>query len=66
MGRCQSTPGLVESCGRTTLEDMYLPQPSLVPPHHATMLQQQRQTQYDQVQILQNQQQQHLQNLAHR
>lgn len=25
MGRCQSTPGLVESCGRTTLEDMDLP-----------------------------------------
>nr|XP_036226058.1 potassium/sodium hyperpolarization-activated cyclic nucleotide-gated channel 2 isoform X2 [Bactrocera oleae] len=28
MGRCQSTPGLVESCGRTTLEDMWLPPPS--------------------------------------
>ncbi|XP_055839287.1 potassium/sodium hyperpolarization-activated cyclic nucleotide-gated channel 1 isoform X2 [Episyrphus balteatus] len=25
MGRCQSTPGLVESEGRTTLEDMWLP-----------------------------------------
>ncbi|XP_037925694.1 cyclic nucleotide-gated cation channel alpha-3 isoform X2 [Hermetia illucens] len=25
MGRCQSTPGLVESGGRTTLEDMWLP-----------------------------------------
>ncbi|KAM7345009.1 uncharacterized protein ACRADG_011504 isoform 1-T1 [Cochliomyia hominivorax] len=51
MGRCQSTPGLVESCGRTTLEDMYLPQPVT----HSTHLQQQqqqqqRQTPHDQVQ----------------
>ncbi|XP_046810114.1 cyclic nucleotide-gated cation channel alpha-3 [Lucilia cuprina] len=65
MGRCQSTPGLVESCGRTTLEDMYLPQPPLVP--HSVLLQQQqqqqqtqRQTPHDQVQ-----QQQHLQNLTY-
>ncbi|TMW43497.1 hypothetical protein DOY81_011423 [Sarcophaga bullata] len=27
MGRCQSTPGLVESCGRTTLEDIRAPSP---------------------------------------
>ncbi|XP_055379586.1 cyclic nucleotide-gated cation channel alpha-3 isoform X2 [Condylostylus longicornis] len=32
MGRCQSTPGLVESEGRTTLEDMWLPPPSSAPP----------------------------------
>lgn len=49
MGRCQSTPGLVESCGRTTLEDMDLPQPPLVP-HSAQHMQQQRQTPHDQVQ----------------
>ncbi|XP_041447989.1 potassium/sodium hyperpolarization-activated cyclic nucleotide-gated channel 2 isoform X2 [Drosophila obscura] len=31
MGRCQSTPGLVESCGRTSLEEMWLP-PAPTPP----------------------------------
>lgn len=60
MGRCQSTPGLVESCGRTTLEDMYLPQPPLVP-HLVLLQQQQRLTPHEQIQ---QQQQQHLQNLA--
>uniref|UniRef100_A0A1A9VFQ5 Uncharacterized protein n=1 Tax=Glossina austeni TaxID=7395 RepID=A0A1A9VFQ5_GLOAU len=52
MGRCQSTPGLVESCGRTTLEDMYLPPPSVpLVPHsmqqlsrHEYQLQQQTQS----------------------
>uniref|UniRef100_A0A1B0AL76 Uncharacterized protein n=1 Tax=Glossina palpalis gambiensis TaxID=67801 RepID=A0A1B0AL76_9MUSC len=39
MGRCQSTPGLVESCGRTTLEDMYLPPPSVpLVPHSMQQL----------------------------
>ncbi|XP_030370043.1 uncharacterized protein LOC115620772 [Scaptodrosophila lebanonensis] len=32
MGRCQSTPGLVESCGRTSLEDMWLPPASASAP----------------------------------
>uniref|UniRef100_A0A1B0FP30 Uncharacterized protein n=1 Tax=Glossina morsitans morsitans TaxID=37546 RepID=A0A1B0FP30_GLOMM len=39
MGRCQSTPGLVESCGRTTLEDMYVPPPSVpLVPHSMQQL----------------------------
>ncbi|KRF97962.1 uncharacterized protein Dwil_GK21842 [Drosophila willistoni] len=38
MGRCQSTPGLVESCGRTSLEEMWLP----------PALQQQQQQQFSQ------------------
>nr|NP_611717.2 uncharacterized protein Dmel_CG42260, isoform B [Drosophila melanogaster]AAF46902.2 uncharacterized protein Dmel_CG42260, isoform B [Drosophila melanogaster] len=46
MGRCQSTPGLVESCGRTSLEEMWLPPAtagasSLM--HHHQALQQQHQ-----------------------
>ncbi|XP_016953082.1 cyclic nucleotide-gated cation channel beta-1 isoform X5 [Drosophila biarmipes] len=46
MGRCQSTPGLVESCGRTSLEEMWLPPAtanasSLM--HHHQVLQQQQQ-----------------------
>ncbi|XP_067630915.1 cyclic nucleotide-gated channel alpha-3 isoform X4 [Eurosta solidaginis] len=43
MGRCQSTPGLVESCGRTTLEDMWLP-----PPTALSSSQQQQQLQHQQ------------------
>ncbi|XP_033233691.1 cyclic nucleotide-gated cation channel beta-1 isoform X6 [Drosophila pseudoobscura] len=46
MGRCQSTPGLVESCGRTSLEDMWLP-PAPTPPaplvHHPLTHQQHHQ-----------------------
>ncbi|XP_049698560.1 cyclic nucleotide-gated cation channel alpha-3 isoform X11 [Helicoverpa armigera] len=34
MGRCQSTPGLVETSGRVPIEDMNLPPaPALPPPH---------------------------------
>ncbi|XP_051860128.1 uncharacterized protein LOC117572236 isoform X1 [Drosophila albomicans] len=58
MGRCQSTPGLVESCGRTTLEDMWLPPASAL--HHAQQQhqqQQQQQQQHQQLQQLQQQQQ---------
>ncbi|XP_058981654.1 cyclic nucleotide-gated cation channel beta-3 [Musca domestica] len=55
MGRCQSTPGLLETCGRTTLEDMYLPPAPLVP---FSGMQQMRQTHpTDQVQQQQQQQQ---------
>ncbi|XP_034654552.1 potassium/sodium hyperpolarization-activated cyclic nucleotide-gated channel 4 isoform X2 [Drosophila subobscura] len=54
MGRCQSTPGLVESCGRTSLEDMWLP-PAPVPlssllQHHLTHQQQQQQHHHQQQQ----------------
>ncbi|KAH8284734.1 hypothetical protein KR054_000299 [Drosophila jambulina] len=52
MGRCQSTPGLVESCGRTSLEEMWLPPATM---HHHQQLQQHQQQQ------LQQQQQQQLQ-----
>ncbi|KQS62995.1 uncharacterized protein Dere_GG20095, isoform D [Drosophila erecta] len=41
MGRCQSTPGLVESCGRTSLEEMWLPPATVM--HHHQALQQQHQ-----------------------
>ncbi|CAH0406006.1 unnamed protein product [Chilo suppressalis] len=34
MGRCQSTPGLVETSGRIPIEDMQLPPTSTVPPMH--------------------------------
>ncbi|XP_053965162.1 cyclic nucleotide-gated cation channel beta-1 [Anastrepha ludens] len=44
MGRCQSTPGLVESCGRTTLEDMWLPPPSALTFAQQQQLQQQQQS----------------------
>ncbi|XP_032572072.1 cyclic nucleotide-gated cation channel beta-3 isoform X3 [Drosophila sechellia] len=46
MGRCQSTPGLVESCGRTSLEEMWLPPATAVASslmHHHQALQQQHQ-----------------------
>ncbi|XP_017077841.1 cyclic nucleotide-gated cation channel beta-1 isoform X4 [Drosophila eugracilis] len=47
MGRCQSTPGLVESCGRTSLEEMWLPPAtataSSLMHHHQTLQQQQHQ-----------------------
>ncbi|KAM8711234.1 hypothetical protein ACLKA7_000384 [Drosophila subpalustris] len=58
MGRCQSTPGLVESCGRTTLEDMWLPPASMLQ-HHVQQHQQQQQQQ----QLQQQQQQQQPQQL---
>ncbi|XP_032590578.1 cyclic nucleotide-gated cation channel beta-3 [Drosophila grimshawi] len=54
MGRCQSTPGLVESCGRTTLEDMWLPPATISMMHQVQQHQQQQQQQ----QLLQQQQQQ--------
>ncbi|XP_070851330.1 cyclic nucleotide-gated channel beta-1 isoform X5 [Drosophila suzukii] len=44
MGRCQSTPGLVESCGRTSLEEMWLPPATATASslmHHHQVLQQQ-------------------------
>ncbi|XP_043644177.1 cyclic nucleotide-gated cation channel beta-3 isoform X1 [Drosophila teissieri] len=44
MGRCQSTPGLVESCGRTSLEEMWLPPATAAASsllHHHQALQQQ-------------------------
>ncbi|XP_017090956.1 cyclic nucleotide-gated channel beta-1 isoform X1 [Drosophila bipectinata] len=44
MGRCQSTPGLVESCGRTSLEEMWLPPAALH--HHQQPLQPQQQLQH--------------------
>ncbi|XP_068145833.1 cyclic nucleotide-gated channel beta-1 isoform X5 [Drosophila tropicalis] len=53
MGRCQSTPGLVESCGRTSLEEMWLPPAVMQQQHH-----QQQQQQPNQKQQLQQQQQQ--------
>jgi hypothetical protein len=37
MGRCQSTPGLVETKGKTTAEEMWispLPLPSVAPSSH--------------------------------
>ncbi|KAH8402477.1 hypothetical protein KR009_012248 [Drosophila setifemur] len=62
MGRCQSTPGLVESCGRTSLEEMWLPPATGVLPssllHHHQVLQQQQQQQLHQQH--QAAQQQHL------
>uniref|UniRef100_W8AWU7 Cyclic nucleotide-gated cation channel alpha-3 n=1 Tax=Ceratitis capitata TaxID=7213 RepID=W8AWU7_CERCA len=45
MGRCQSTPGLVESCGRTTLEDMWLPPPAALSFAQQQHFQQQQQQQ---------------------
>ncbi|XP_070070120.1 cyclic nucleotide-gated channel alpha-1 isoform X2 [Drosophila takahashii] len=57
MGRCQSTPGLVESCGRTSLEEMWLP-PATVMHHHQALQQQQQQQQLQQP--YQAAQQQHL------
>ncbi|KPU76931.1 uncharacterized protein Dana_GF11328, isoform G [Drosophila ananassae] len=44
MGRCQSTPGLVESCGRTSLEEMWLPPATLH--HHQQPLQPLQQQQH--------------------
>ncbi|XP_034478822.1 cyclic nucleotide-gated cation channel [Drosophila innubila] len=63
MGRCQSTPGLVESCGRTTLEDMWLPPASML--HHVQQHQQQQQQLQQQQQPLQPQQLQQQQQLQH-
>ncbi|KAH8407520.1 hypothetical protein KR222_004822 [Zaprionus bogoriensis] len=63
MGRCQSTPGLVESCGRTTLEDMWLPPATMM--HHAQQQQQQQQQQQLQQQQQQLQQQQQQQSQSH-
>ncbi|XP_052841065.1 cyclic nucleotide-gated cation channel beta-3 isoform X6 [Drosophila gunungcola] len=57
MGRCQSTPGLVESCGRTSLEEMWLPPAAVTASslmHHHQALHQQQQQQH------QAAQQQHL------
>ncbi|KAJ8734832.1 hypothetical protein PYW08_014082 [Mythimna loreyi] len=34
MGRCQSTPGLVETSGRVPIEDMNLPPAPVLPPPH--------------------------------
>ncbi|XP_050553327.1 cyclic nucleotide-gated cation channel alpha-3 isoform X4 [Spodoptera frugiperda] len=34
MGRCQSTPGLVETSGRVPIEDMNLPPAPILPPPH--------------------------------
>ncbi|XP_070066111.1 uncharacterized protein [Drosophila virilis] len=66
MGRCQSTPGLVESCGRTTLEDMWLPPASVNMLHQVQQHQvQQQQQQQLQLQQQQAQQQQHHQQLPH-
>lgn len=48
MGRCQSTPGLVESCGRTTLEDMWLPPPTALSFAQQQQMQQQQQQQQQQ------------------
>ncbi|XP_036331245.1 cyclic nucleotide-gated cation channel alpha-3 [Rhagoletis pomonella] len=48
MGRCQSTPGLVESCGRTTLEDMWLPPPTAL--SFALQQQQQQSVSYSRAQ----------------
>ncbi|BFG06406.1 potassium/sodium hyperpolarization-activated cyclic nucleotide-gated channel 4 [Drosophila madeirensis] len=75
MGRCQSTPGLVESCGRTSLEDMWLP-PAATPPapvplssllqHHLThQQQQQHHLQHQQPPLHQHQQQSSTQQQQH-
>ncbi|XP_037956597.1 cGMP-gated cation channel alpha-1 [Teleopsis dalmanni] len=58
MGRCQSTPGLVESCGRTTLEDMWLPGGAPPMQYHQQQYQQQQLQQQQQQQLLLSQQQQ--------
>ncbi|XP_017114738.1 cyclic nucleotide-gated cation channel beta-1 isoform X5 [Drosophila elegans] len=56
MGRCQSTPGLVESCGRTSLEEMWLPPAAVTASslmhHHQALHQQQQQHQAAQQQHL--------------
>ncbi|XP_044313392.1 cyclic nucleotide-gated cation channel beta-1 isoform X3 [Drosophila rhopaloa] len=55
MGRCQSTPGLVESCGRTSLEEMWLPPATATASslmHHHQALHQQQQHQAAQQQHL--------------
>ncbi|XP_064077012.1 cyclic nucleotide-gated cation channel alpha-3 isoform X1 [Vanessa tameamea] len=36
MGRCQSTPGLVETSGRVPIEEMHLPPASIPPPFHSS------------------------------
>lgn len=36
MGRCQSTPGLVETSGRVPIEDMQLPPAPILPPIQST------------------------------
>ncbi|CAH2099824.1 unnamed protein product [Euphydryas editha] len=36
MGRCQSTPGLVETSGRIPIEEMHLPPASIPPPLHTS------------------------------
>ncbi|XP_026726109.1 cyclic nucleotide-gated cation channel alpha-3 [Trichoplusia ni] len=36
MGRCQSTPGLVETSGRVPIEEMQLPPAQMLPPPHSS------------------------------
>ncbi|CAD0195291.1 unnamed protein product [Chrysodeixis includens] len=36
MGRCQSTPGLVETSGRVPIEEMQLPPSQMLPPPHSS------------------------------
>nr|XP_041632999.1 cyclic nucleotide-gated cation channel beta-3 [Drosophila kikkawai] len=62
MGRCQSTPGLVESCGRTSLEEMWLPPATM---HHHQQLQQHQQ-QLQQQQLQQQHQVAQQQHVPHR